>query len=239
MSDRFTDLLSDYVDGELDRPIRRDLEEHLAACAECAAFVEDLRLVVAKARALPAIEPETDLWPGIEARLGPPSRPEVGARRAGWSERHVTFSLPQLAAACLAIAIVSGGAVWYARTTGLRQAAMTARGPGRAAEPLSTALAARSTAPSPTLPIATASGQVGEGVEELRRILAGARDQLDPSTVRTLEESLNVIDVAIHEARRALDADPHNPYVRAHLDDTVRRRVELLNRATVLASAPR
>ena len=48
-----------------------------------------------------------------------------------------------------------------------------------------------------------------------------------------------VIEIAIREARRALDADPRNPYVRAHLDETMRRKVELLHRATMLASAPR
>jgi hypothetical protein len=37
-------------------------------------------------------------------------------------------------------------------------------------------------------------------------------------------------------ARRALVADSANTYVKEHLADTMRRRVELLQRATMLAS---
>lgn len=237
MSDRWTDLLSDYVDDDLDAAARTDLEAHLRVCAECAAIVSDLREVVARAKSLPLDAPDPGLWAGIEARLDSAARGAAAPRRARWAARHVTFSLPQLAAACLAIAVCSGGAVWYARTSGLRQAARVAEAPGRRPGPLSAALGDSAPAMMGALP--AASGQVGEGVEELRRVLAGGRDKLDPATVRTLEESLTIIDIAIQQARRALDADPHNPYVRAHLDDTMRRRVELLNRATMLASAPR
>ncbi|MGE5177095.1 MAG: zf-HC2 domain-containing protein [Hyphomicrobiales bacterium] len=245
MSDRWTDLLSDYVDDELDAASRGDLETHLRGCPDCAAVVADLRHIVARARALPGVEPDADLWGGIEARLRPPS---IAAARPprGWAARHVTFSLPQLAAACLAVAVLSGAAVWYARTSGLRQGAAIAESSpspapavtdlAPAGEPLSSALSGTS---SSALPAGATSGPAGEGVEELRRILASGRENLDPGTVRTLEESLTIIDIAIQQARRALDADPHNPYVRAHLDETMRQRTELLNRATMLASAPR
>jgi hypothetical protein len=77
-----------------------------------------------------------------------------------------------------------------------------------------------------------------QDVEELGRVLAAGREKLDPATVRSLEESLLIIDLAIRQAKRALDADPNNTYVRAHLDDTMRRKVEFLRRATMLASAP-
>ena len=76
-----------------------------------------------------------------------------------------------------------------------------------------------------------------EDIEELRQILAAGRDKLDPATVQSLEESLVAIDLAIRQGRTALQADPQNPYVRDHLDETMRRKVDLLRRATQLASA--
>jgi len=74
-------------------------------------------------------------------------------------------------------------------------------------------------------------------VAELRQLLTSERSQLDTSTVRILEQNLAVIDRALNEAQRAVAKDPANPYLRAHLASTMRRKVDLLRRATVIAGA--
>jgi len=74
-------------------------------------------------------------------------------------------------------------------------------------------------------------------VGELQQLLTTQRGQLDTSTVRILEQNLAVIDRALNEARRAVARDPANPYLRAHLASTMRRKVDLLRRATVIAGA--
>ena len=227
MSDRWTDRISEYIDGGLEAAECRLFEAHAAGCAECAAALSDLRMIASRARALPNEAPEADLWHGIEARIrdaAPLERPMPAARRGGWSVRRFSFSLPQLAAACLALAVLSGSAVWYA----LRLE--PSRAPGLLAD-----RSGSRTAPASQ----TAADHVAiQDVEELGRVLAAGREKLDPTTVRSLEESLLIIDVAIRQAKRALDADPNNPYVRAHLNDTMRRKVDFLRRATMLASAP-
>ena len=226
MSDRWTESLSGYVDGNLEPAERRLLEAHIGACAECAATLEDLRLISSRARTLPASGPDTDLWPGIEARIRGAAAPErrIVAARRGWAARRLSFSLPQLAVACVALAVLSGGAVWYALRFG------PSRAPGSLAGQVGT---------SPISAVSSANDHVAiRDVEELGRVLAAGREKLDPATVRSLEESLMIIDLAIRQAKRALDADPNNPYVRAHLDETMRRKVDFLRRATMLASAP-
>ena len=239
MSDRWTEILSDYLDGELDAAARTELESHLRACSDCSEALDDLRLVVARARSLPAhaAAPEADLWPGIEARiLGAPAVLKPAAtptiRRAAWTTRRISFSLPQFAAACLALAIVSGSAVWFARRSATVE---MPRSGGLIIGTADTGTVFGGSAP------ASAENRKGTaskaGLEELRRILADGRDKLDPATVRTLEESLAIIEIAIGQARRALEADPANPYVRAHLDKTMQQKVDLLRRATMLASA--
>jgi hypothetical protein len=215
-----------------------ELESHLRACTDCSEALDDLRVVVARARSLPAraVSPEVDLWPGIEARIrgAAAPRPIVAPvpRSVAWTTRRVSFSLPQLAAACLALAIVSGSAVWFARRSGLEQ---TTRSGGLIVGTADTGTVFGGAVP------AGAENRKGlaskAGLEELRRILADGRDKLDPATVRTLEESLAIIEIAIGQARRALEADPANPYVRAHLDKTMKQKVDLLRRATMLASA--
>jgi len=225
MSDRWTESISEYLDGGLEAAQRRLFEAHVAECAECAAAVEDLRLITSRAHGLPTEAPEADLWPGIETRirsLGTAARAVPAARRGGLTAIRFSFSLPQLAAACLALVVLSGGAVWYALRQGPPRGLFADRSMSRAAP-------ASLNAPDHV---------AIRDVEELGRVLAAGREKLDPATVRSLEESLLIIDVAIRQAKRALDADPNNPYVRAHLDDTMRRKVEFLRRATMLASAP-
>ena len=229
MSDRWTDLISEYLDGCMEPAARRDMEAHLQACAECSATLEDLRGIVARASSLPAPEPTPEIWAGIEARLraaaAAPALPQPAraraarARMAPWSSWRISFSLPQLAAACVAVIALSGGFAYFLSRPGQNR--------DLAAVPMTTKAAE-------TLETADATMQ---DIEELRQILAAGRDQLDPATVRSLEESLVAIDLAIRQGRTALQADPQNPYVRDHLDETMRRKVDLLRRATQLASA--
>src|SRR5260221_544190 len=111
MPDSWTDRLSDYLEGDLRGRERAALEAHLASCAECAETLAGLRAVVARARTLPERAPATNLWPGIAARLEPRrSAPGLPARRfGGW---RVSFTVPQLAAAALALTLLSSGTMW-------------------------------------------------------------------------------------------------------------------------------
>ncbi|MGH7730863.1 MAG: zf-HC2 domain-containing protein, partial [Candidatus Eiseniibacteriota bacterium] len=69
--DRWSDRLSEYVDGGMKPAERTRLEAHLAGCAACSVALADLREVVARARTLVDVPPAEDLWPAIEAQLTP------------------------------------------------------------------------------------------------------------------------------------------------------------------------
>src|SRR5919106_4321355 len=117
--DSWTDRLSEYVDGELPEWERVALESHLESCAECSIVVSDLRRVVRRARTLKDRPPATDLWPGIASRIGATSAGsgnvvDLASRRR--PARRWAFSLPQLAAAGIALMTASGGAVWLLRS---------------------------------------------------------------------------------------------------------------------------
>lgn len=80
--------LSEYLDGELGSEERGALEVHLAGCASCRDLLADLGRLVRTARALPAREPEHDLWPALADALAARSgrrawRPWVLAFAAG------------------------------------------------------------------------------------------------------------------------------------------------------------
>ncbi|TMQ72377.1 MAG: hypothetical protein E6K80_02940 [Candidatus Eisenbacteria bacterium] len=68
MSDRWTERLSEYVDGDLSERDRGALEAHLPGCASCRATIEELQALLSRARTLEPSEPVVDLWPAIAAR---------------------------------------------------------------------------------------------------------------------------------------------------------------------------
>jgi len=219
MHDAWTDRLSEYIDGELDAAETAALEQHLKECDACAAIVVELRAVVGSATLAGGIEPERDLWQGIAARIG--AQPAVIPIRR--SPRRFSFSAPQLAAAAVVLMALSGGAVYLLQQDATPQVAagtivQTAGGAGPVRD-VSTA------APEP-------DPQVAADVDELERVLAENRDRLDPATVEIVERSIESIDLAIEAATSALDADPGNPYLHRQLDNTMRKKLDLLRRVT-------
>ncbi len=220
--DAFAERLSDYVDGELTPAGHLEVERHLAACAACRATVDELRAVIARAASLRDGRPDADLWPRIAPRLGPRA---AGARRRSPLARalvhRVSFTLPQLAAAALALVVLSGGLVWLARS-----------GDPRADfDPVSA-----ETARGAAAPIAVSDPHYDAAVADLEAVFAEERARLDPAVVRAIEANLAAIDRAIAQSREALAADPSNRYLNDRLAAARQRKLALLRRATALGS---
>jgi len=74
-------------------------------------------------------------------------------------------------------------------------------------------------------------------VAELEQALAEGKGKLDARTLAVVQHNLQIIDSAIGDARRAVAADPGNTWLRSHLAETMKKKVELLRSATMLASA--
>src|SRR5216117_642479 len=218
MKDQWTDRLSEYVDGELAPTEQSTLEAHLASCDGCRTTLEELRRVVTNARALDDRPPAADLWPTVAARIG--LSPRAQARPV---VRRFSFTVPQLAATSVVLALLSAGAAWL----------IVRRGPVPTAP---VAVAER----APVLLNASAypgDARFDAQVADLERALARGRGRLDTATVRVIERNLRIIDRAIRGAQSALAADPANSYLNLHLAQEMRRKLELLRQAATLAGA--
>jgi hypothetical protein len=229
MPGHWTDRLSEYLDRELSAAEEAAADEHLSRCAACRHTLAELREVRALARQLAPTPPDTDLWPAIAAAIGSEPvvrRTEVTPLRV---PRRYTFSLPQLAAAGIALAAITGSGVWLARG-------------GEGVTPVAVRTDATAAAPTPAgdTPVQSASLRAAEtydaAIGDLEQVLEGGREHLDPATVRVLESNLALIDSAIVEAQRAIAADPANAYLNSHLARTMQRKLELLRRAATLAT---
>ncbi len=223
--DAFTDRLSDYIDDEVSDDERRQIDAHLLTCAECRTVVEDLHDVVARAASLEDTASAGDLWPGIAARVSV-ARPRgsgLALFRRLLSARRFSFTLPQLAAATLAVMLLSGGLVWVARSGDPRADFES--------------LSADATRTPIVAPAGVTDTPYEAAVSDLEGALEAGRTRLDPATVRILEENLASIDRAIDQSRRALAADPANLYLNRHLAAARQRKLSLLRRASALATA--
>jgi negative regulator of sigma E activity len=242
----WTDRLSEYQDGELSTEERSDCDAHLAGCDECRTILRELQLVTAAARADVDRDPTTDLWPAIltqiqasaVARDVSPATSEAATARSPrpWGpssrQRHISFTLPQLALAASLLIAVSAGVSYVAAGRQRSTAPVPQERPIQAmAETLTPQTA------SDIAPANFADAQFDQAVADLEQILLNQRENLDPRTVMVIERNLAVIDDAIRQARAALDADPANTFLNSHLAEARRRKLDLLRRATNISSA--
>lgn len=224
MSEHWTERLSDYIDGDMDLTERNALETHLEKCVECSGTLSDLHSVVDQAQALEDVPPANDLWPGILSQIDTAkSAPEVIsiAERREKRARRISFSVSQLAAASIALILLSGGSMWFLLTNQQLGTTVPTTMFAEAGSPVEAALVADASVDPFDLAVA-----------DLERILEASRDRLDPETVRAFEYNLAIIDRAIDETRDALGRDPENIYLNAHLSKNMNKKLQLLRDVT-------
>lgn len=225
MHDQFIEQLSDYVDGELSRPARTRLEQHLVECAECSRTVGQIRQVAAWAPTYEGIAPAHDLWPQVESQLSPAR--STATRQAGerWFGRRITMRVPHLLAAGIALMLLSAGAMWLARSK---------------QQPLGPEVSGSFPTVSKTwssYKAAATEKQYDQAVAQLEGILAGSDSILEPGTLKVIRESLATIDRAILDAREAIARDSNNSYLNASIALNMRRKLDILRTAAQAVAA--
>jgi hypothetical protein len=228
--------MHDLLDGLLTPDEAGRSEAHLEGCATCRDEYRALRDVVEDLRGLPAeAHAPAGAWQAIEARIaGGGSVPGTGGAEvlsfpgAAAGRRRLTFTVPQLAAAAVLVALVSAGSVWMA---------LNGR-PG--AVPSSTPLA---TAPAlerdGSAAHMAASGEVAydAALLELQDLVDENREILAPETREALDRSLQTIDAAIDDIRRALQQDPNSELLARLLINQQRSKLRVLGQAATAIQA--
>lgn len=205
--------------------------EHRAGCADCTVVWADLERISADAGRLPLLSPSRDLWRGIEARLDADSAAQTGAAIAPLRSRRGWLARPafRMAIAASALVAVSAGVTWQVATSGAIERAVG------------------SVVPSAILPSAIGTAQLGRlselasltsvnetvvsmdrEIADLQSIVDERRELLDPATITVLEQNLALIDRAIAESRRALEADPASRFLAAQFTRAYTSKLTLL-----------
>ena len=228
MIDHPGEALSAYLDDDLEATARGAVETHLRDCAACRAVVDDLRRLRDQAAAWPAeATPSHDLWAGIAARLEP--RPvATSARVLPWHQRRWSVGIAELAAAAALVAAVTAGLLWRGAPGG-------APTPDAGPVPVLAQVEPVGTPEGAITSVSFADAQFDAAIADLERVVRDQRDQLNPRTVQVLERNLQIIDEAIREARAALENDPANALLNAHLAGARQRKLNLLRQAALIS----
>ena len=202
--DRYLNAIHELVDGTLG-PIRRaELELHLESCDGCRELARDLQAIASAAEALPALNPPERVWSELSGRLRAEGRAAPGPAPA---VRHRNMGLLAIAAALI---LIVGGSLYLLQ----RQ-----RSPATPPAPVaSTAAPAPSpnTAPPPGNAVPAGPVQAVDVATELaltEKHFQNAIEQAstaDPATAAVLQKNLLVMNEAIAESRKALEANPQS-----------------------------
>jgi hypothetical protein len=199
--------LEAYHSGTLSRDQAEAVEQHLLACEDCRADFRFQRTLRTETAALAReITPESDLWTGIQSRLGPPRGALTGRTQLEpprWWQRKGFLA----AAAVILMAMTSALTLLLVR-------------------PRDSVIA---TDRGGDFRITEAAYQ--QAAAELAQTLETRRNELSPAALAVIEHNLRIIDEAIREAEAALAEDPRNQDVAGLLWATYEKKIDLLQRA--------
>ena len=213
-------LLDDYVTGELTEDARGPVADHVAACGICAAEVESLKMILARAADLPrSIDPPAQSWSNIRAAI---ERDEQAVAAHDTSSGLAFWQRPYvLAAAAILVAVLSSaGTVLY----------MSSRSPDGSSSNSVASNASNGATPATLAAFTIEENNYLRNVAVLQDLLDQQEAALAPETVAQLKASLRTIDEAILEARNALARDPANKMLIEMLTGTYRQKMDLLRR---------
>ncbi len=217
MTDKWTESLSGYLDGELEAGVRAELEKHLEVCSECRATITQLESVVGWAGEFAGSEPDRDVWPQILEEITDTNTAVVDLEEVRDKKRKtVWWKHSQAIAAVFAFLAVGMGVVLVATVLHPEDQISVRIDLAQPAEglPVSTAIHAAQT--------------YGPAIADLETVLLEGEGILDTSTVRVLCEKLDIIDQAMREAREALVQDPNSGYLVDHYTGMMRKKLTLL-----------
>jgi anti-sigma-K factor RskA len=213
-----TDRLTEYVDGLLDPSDVADVERHLSVCAGCARDLSRMRALLGAASSLPrAIEPPSGTWSAIRDAI---EARKVATLPVAGASRPRKLAWRWLAAASVLVVVATGSIIAFRQTANRSHPATAYTLSSRTASVVAMMIDRHYV---PAIDQLTAS---------LRDTLGHAQRKNVPAVAR----SLVIVDSAIAETRAALIRDPGNRNIADLLAANYQRKLDLLKRASELAS---
>lgn len=229
--ERYLNAIQELVDGTLG-PIRRaELELHLESCDGCRELARDLQVIASAAEALPALNPPERVWSELSGRLRAEGRAAAGPAPVA---RHRSIGLLAIAAA---LTVLVGGSLYL-----LQRQRSPATPPAPVASTATPAATPDSAAPSgnpaPASPVQTVD--VATELALTEKHFQNAIEQAsttDPATAAVLQKNLLVVNEAIAESRKALEANPQSGSTQLY--EVLKQKIRFLQDTIALMNSMR
>ena len=213
------ELLSDYIDGELELGEQVKIERHLGDCEPCRAVRDDLLQIVHFSHQLPEQAPSGALWARIQSDIAE-QRPAGFLSRAGawWTSaqsRHFNLSIPQMAAAAAALVIVLSIGVMMTRQNG-------------ASNEMAMISSAAGAAPQVQVLSSADLQQLEKQISNLSASIEQRKVSWDPALRVKFEKNMLLIEQSLAECRHQLNDNPGDDVSQELMLNAYREKVRLL-----------
>jgi hypothetical protein len=215
--ERYSEWISEAVDGTLDQAAQAELDAHCRGCADCRELLSDLIDIRAAAATLDRVTPSPAVWTAISAKIDSPRSPH-GVSTIGRDGRAPSWG--QLAAAA-ALVTVLGAAAWFG---------LSPRPSTGGSEPVAELARAASE-------LQLAEQHYLNAIASLEQLTVRKDTTLDPAIAADIAQSLSSIDRAIADSRAALKSDPNSFVAQTSLLEALRMKVALLQETVSLMNA--
>ena len=225
----YQDAIAELVDGALDPAQQRDLERHVAGCADCRALIADLKSIQAAAFTLERHEPPARAWQTIRDRVAAEPLSDSRGRVLAWPRTRTAWGVWMAAAAALLIVT----------TAGIYSIVNEPAAPHRDIAADRAASDNPPTAASIAAELAAAEEHYDKAIRGLEQIARSESGELDPQTAALVQKNLQVIDHAIGESRAALNVEPTSTQAQDSLFEAMRTKVAVLQQTVELINEMR
>lgn len=235
------ELLSEYIDGELDNKIAASIETHLSLCADCASIYEDFAGIIGFCDETheETLPPNTQaLWCRInnviESEIKPEIAKEVEQKKANQSllnkiwHRTWSLSFTQLASAVLGIAVISS----LLTVIGIKNALNKEENPtvNASMQPslFDVALRKIGLVKSPQEERVSKIREQEAAIDYWNKRVATRRNQWDKNLRDAFDRNMREIDQVLIEYNQSLEANPDDELSGEMMDSALHEKMELL-----------
>lgn len=234
------ELMSAFLDNDLDRSVSANVQTHLASCAECAKICEDFAVILDFCHEEPlsqVLPPNSQaLWCRInniiETEVGPEAVPQNKPPQAppSWSSRVWQLSFSQVASTVLGVALISslvtfvGIKNYFSASAPNDLAADTATAPNFVEKVLG------GVGIIETLQQKRERRLIEQraAIEYWNKRVEVRRQQWDQHLREAFDRNLNEIDQAVSEYTLILQENPQDELSGEMLDSTLNEKMDLL-----------
>lgn len=201
-------LISDYVDGGLDKSQEAQLKSHLEACPDCQELLRDFGRIVEEAKNLPTPVPSPLAWQRIAAGVkdaGEKASTSSKERKGWFVWTGMPAGLRYALAAALALVVISGGLI-----VGLRSRGASGSDGYTLAK------------------LKEAQHYYVLAIKALDEAIGAQEDGLDPRLAKVFKSNLEAINATIQTCEQVVERDPDNLAARAYLLTIYKDKVTVL-----------